>query len=61
MWVAKVPQELMRPDSRGTPTARGRQCRMSKKGQEESERGGVENKNTHNTQISLNKIKLGEP
>jgi len=30
---------IWRADSRGTPTARGRQCRMSKKGQEESERG----------------------
>jgi len=27
----------LRAGSRGTPTARGRQCRMSKKGQEESE------------------------
>jgi len=27
----------LRADSRGTPTARGRQCRMSEKGQEESE------------------------
>ena len=37
----------LRADFRGTPTARGRQCRMSKKGQEE-------NKNTENTQIDLN-------
>jgi len=29
----------LKADSRGTPTARGRQCRMSKKGQEESETG----------------------
>jgi len=29
----------LRADSRGTPTARGRQCRMSKKRQEESETG----------------------
>jgi len=40
---------------------RDRQCRMSK----ESTRGewdwGVKNKNTHNTQINLNKQKLGEP
>jgi len=28
---------LLRADSRDTPTARGRKCRMSKKGQEESE------------------------
>ena len=41
----------LRADSRGTPTARGRQCRMSKKGQKE-------NKNTQNTQIDLNKSKL---
>ena len=36
---------------RGTPTARRRQCRMSKKGQEE-------NTNTQNTQIDLTKWKL---
>jgi len=52
-----APQGLMRltrlrADSRGTPTARERQCRMSKKGQEE-------NKDTQNTQIDLNKWKLG--
>jgi len=28
----------LRADSRGTPAARGRQCRMSEKGQEESKR-----------------------
>ena len=39
----------LRADSRGTPTARGRQCRMSKKGQD---------KNTQNTQNDLNKWKL---
>ena len=42
------------------PTARGRQCRMSRKGQEDSE-WGVKNKNTHNTQINLNKQKFSEP
>ena len=29
------------------------------RGQEEKREGGVENQNTHNTQISLNKQKLG--
>jgi len=42
--VSIISQGLMRltrlrADSRGTPTARGRQCRMSQKGQEESETG----------------------
>ena len=74
MWMKKEhmdvykekAHQLMRPtrlraDSRGTPTARGRQCRMSKKRTRGEREGGVENKNTHNTQINLNNQKLGEP
>ena len=48
-------------DSRGTPTARGRQCRMSKERTRGEWDWGVKNKNTHSTQINLNKQKLGEP
>jgi len=51
----------LRADSRGTPTARGRQCRMSKERTRGEWDWGIKNKNTHNTQINLNKQKLGEP
>jgi len=51
----------LRADSRGTPTARGRQCRMSNERTRGEWDGGVKNKNKHNTQINLNKQKLGEP
>ena len=65
-WVSWAPQGLMRltrlrADSRGTPTARERQRRMSKKRTRGEWDAGVENKNTQNTQINLNKQKLGEP
>jgi len=56
-------------------TCNGAACRMSKKGKKERKKdvqdvqkmtrgewdAGVENKNTQNTQINLNKQKLGEP
>jgi len=48
----------LRADSRGTPTARGRQYRMSKERTRGEWDWGVENKNT---QINLNKQKLSEP
>ena len=35
--IMRITLTRLRTDSRGTPTARGRQCRISKKGQEESE------------------------
>jgi len=43
----------LRADSRGTPTARVRQCRMSKERTRGEWDWGVENKNTHNTQKSI--------
>jgi len=51
------PQGLMgltrlRADSRGTPTARGRQCRMSKKDKRRVRRGSREQKHTEHTNQS---------
>ena len=56
-WVSCAPQGLMRltrlrADSRGTPTARGRQCRMSKKDKRRVRRGNGEQKHTEHTNQS---------
>jgi len=56
-----VPLDSRGADSRGTPTARGRQCRMSKERTRGEWDWGVENKNTHDTQTNLTKQKLGAP
>ena len=39
----------LRADSRGTPTVRGRQCRMSKKDKRRVRRGSREQKHTEHT------------
>ena len=50
----------LRADFRATPTSRGGSAECPKRTRGEWD-AGVENKNTQNTQMNLNKWKLGEP
>ena len=65
-WVARAPQGHMRltrlrADSRGTPAARGKQCKTFQKKGERRARGGRTKQKYRQHTNQLEKTKLGEP
>jgi len=65
-WVARAPQGHMRltrlrADCRGTPAARGRQCKTHKKKGKRRARGGRRKQKYRQHTNQFGKTKLGEP